>query len=215
MLGLLGKKIGMTRIFSELGESVPITVVDVSGNRMSLQKTVESDGYASVQIAFGEKRATRLNSPMKGHLAKNKVGAAHILREFRDAAIPEGKETGDVINLSEVFSEGQFVDVVGTSKGKGFAGVIKRHNFSSNRATHGNSRAHRKPGSTGQCQDPGRVFPGKKMPGRLGGKRKTMQNLKVARIDSERNLLLIAGCIPGAPGGFVIVSPAVKKKRTS
>lgn len=213
MLGLLGKKLGMTRLFGELGESLPITVVDVGGNRVAQQKTDKTDGYESLQMAFGERPAARLTSPMKGHLAKNKAGAARFLREFRDAVLPEGKAIGDEISAADVFSAGQFVDVTGTSKGKGFAGVIKRHHFSSNRASHGNSRSHRKPGSTGQCQDPGRVFPGKKMPGRLGGKRKTAQNLKIARVDGERNLLLIAGAVPGAPDGLVIIRPAIKKRK--
>ena len=161
-------------------------------------------------MAFGERTAAHLTSPLKGHLAKNKVGAARFLREFRNATLPEGKTIGDEISAADVFSAGQFVDVTGTSKGKGFAGVIKRHHFSSNRASHGNSRSHRKPGSTGQCQDPGRVFPGKKMPGQLGGKRKTTQNLKIARVDGDRNLLLIAGAVPGAPDGLVIIRPAIK-----
>lgn len=209
MLGLIGVKMGMTRVFSDNGEAVAVTVVDVRGNRAAQQKTAKTDGYDAVQMAFGERRARRITAPAKGHLAKYQAGAARILREFR-GELPEGKGAGDEIG-ADLFSEGQFVDVVGISRGKGFAGVIKRWHFSSNRASHGNSRSHRKPGSTGQCQDPGRVFPGKKMPGRLGGKRRTSQNLRIVRADSERNLLLIRGAVPGAPGVHVLVRPAVKK----
>ena len=209
MLGLIGVKKGMTRVFSDTGEAIAVTVVDVGGNRVAQQKTAAADGYDAVQMAFGERRARRIGAPLKGHLAKYQAGAARLLREFRGEA-PEGKEAGDEIG-ADLFAVGQFVDVAGVSRGKGFAGVIKRWHFSSNRASHGNSRSHRKPGSTGQCQDPGRVFPGKKMPGRLGGKRQTSQNLRIVRADVERNLLLISGAVPGAPGGHVIVRPAAKK----
>ena len=211
MLGLIGAKLGMTRVFADNGEATAVTVLAVGGNRAAQVKTAERDGYDSLQVAFGERRPSRLNSPTKGHLAKHQTGAARALREFRNASLPEGAKSGDDIGAA-VFSDGQYVDVCGISRGKGFAGVIKRWHFSSNRASHGNSRSHRKPGSTGQCQDPGRVFPGKKMPGRLGGKRRTSQNLKIVRVDVERNLLLVSGAVPGSPGGLVEVRPAVKKR---
>ena len=210
MLGLIGIKRGMTRIFSDTGESVAVTVLDVGGNRVAQQKTQETDGYVAVQLACGERRAHRISGALKGHLAKHQAGAARKLREFRNGELPEGKGAGDEIG-ADLFSVGQYVDVAGTSRGKGFAGVIKRWHFSSNRDSHGNSRSHRKPGSTGQCQDPGRVFPGKKMPGRLGGKRRTSENLRVVRVDTGRNLLLVSGAVPGAPGCWVEVRPAVKK----
>lgn len=211
MLGLIGVKVGMTRIFTDSGESVAVTVVNVGGNRVAQQKTVATDGYDAVQLASGERRTNRLSAPLKGHLAKYQAGAARVLHEFRDGKVPAGKNTGDEIG-ADLFADGQYVDVAGVSRGKGFAGVIKRHHFSANRASHGNSRSHRKPGSTGQCQDPGRVFPGKKMPGRLGGKRCTAQNLQVVRVDAVRNLLLLSGAVPGAPGNRVVVRPAVKKQ---
>lgn len=233
-LGLIGTKVGMTQIFGERGERVPVTVIAVGGNRIAQQKTAERDGYDALQIAFGERKVKRLTSSLRGHLAKHQAGAARVLREFRDAKVPEVKVAegagegaeGEVASAAagangidgleigaDIFAVGDKVDVRATSKGKGFAGVIKRWHFSSNRASHGNSRAHRKPGSTGQCQDPGRVFPGKKMPGRLGGKNRTIQNLTVARVDVGRNLLLIRGGVPGAPGGVVTVRPSVKVKR--
>ena len=211
MLGLIGIKKGMTRIFSDTGEAVPVTVVDVSGNRIAQQKITATDGYESIQLAFGERPTHRISSAIKGHLSKYEAGAARALHEFRDGELPEGKGAGDKVG-ADLFDVGQFVDVSGVSRGKGFAGVIKRHHFRGNRASHGNSRAHRKPGSTGQCQDPGRVFPGKKMPGQLGNKRKTSQNLRIIRVDVERDLLLISGAVPGAPGGRVIVCVAVKKR---
>lgn len=232
-LGLIGTKVGMTQIFGERGERVPVTVIAVGGNRVAQQKTTERDGYDALQIAFGERKVKRLTAPLRGHLAKHQAGAARIIREFRDAKLPEVKEAkdgedgeskggegkdaagGGIDGMeigADIFAIGDKVDVRATSKGKGFAGVIKRWHFSSNRASHGNSRAHRKPGSTGQCQDPGRVFPGKKMPGRLGGKTRTIQNLTIARVDAGRNLLLIRGGIPGAPGGFVTIRPSVKRK---
>ncbi|MGI9306940.1 MAG: 50S ribosomal protein L3 [Gammaproteobacteria bacterium] len=211
-LGLVGVKVGMTRVFAENGDAVAVTVVDVGGCRIAQQKTAATDGYDAVQIAFGARPAHRISKALKGHLAKYEAGAARVLREFRDGKVPEGKNTGDEIG-ADIFSDGQFVDVSGVSRGKGFAGVIKRWHFSSNRDSHGNSRSHRKPGSTGQCQDPGRVFPGKKMPGRLGGKQRTSQNLRVVRVDEKRNLLLIGGAVPGSPGGQVIVRPAVKNPK--
>ena len=211
MLGLIGVKVGMTRVFADNGESVAVTVVDVGGNRIAQQKTVAHDGYDAVQLAAGERRVGRLSAALKGHLAKHQAGAARVLHEFRGGKIPEGKGAGDAVG-ADLFTDGQYVDVAGVSRGKGFAGVIKRHHFSANRASHGNSRSHRKPGSIGQCQDPGRVFPGKKMPGRLGGKRRTAQNLRVVRVDAARNLLLIGGAVPGAPGNCVVVRLAVKKQ---
>jgi large subunit ribosomal protein L3 len=209
-IGLVGRKVGMTRIFTGDGETLPVTVLDVSDNRIAQIKTPEKDGYAAVQVAFGKRRASRVSKPLAGHLAKAGVEAGHTLREFR-------ARVEDVANLKvggkigvEIFKVGQKVDVAGVSKGKGFAGVIKRHNFSSNRATHGNSISHNKPGSTGQNQDPGRVFPGKRMAGHLGDVRRTVQNLEVVRIDAERQLLLVRGSVPGASGLDIVVRPAVK-----
>ena len=212
MLGLIGVKVGMTRVFADDGESVAVTVLDVGGNRIAQCKTLESDGYTALQLAFGERRAGRLSGALKGHLAKYQAGAARWLCEFREAQAPEGKSSGDEVSGADVFADGQYVDVSGVSRGKGFAGVIKRWHFSANRHSHGNSRSHRKPGSTGQCQDPGRVFPGKKMPGQLGNKQCTSQNLRVVRVDNERNLLLISGAVPGAPGNRVVVCPAIKRQ---
>jgi large subunit ribosomal protein L3 len=200
----------MTRIFTDDGETLPVTVLDVSDNRITQIKTSTKDGYSAVQVAFGKRRASRVRKPLAGHLAKAGVEAGHTLREFR-------AKTEDLANLKvggkigiEIFKVGQLVDVAGISKGKGFAGVIKRHNFSSNRATHGNSISHNKPGSTGQNQDPGRVFPGKRMSGHLGDERRSVQNLKVVRVDTERQLLLVRGAVPGSSGRDVIVRPAVK-----
>lgn len=210
MRGLIGKKLGMTRIFTD-SAVVPVTVISVEGNRIAQRKTVDTDGYDAVQLAFGQKAGKNISKPRRGHLAKYKTGAASCLREFRGAELPEELAAGDAISVT-LFAAGDKVDVTGVSKGKGFAGVIKRHHFRSNRASHGNSRAHRKPGSTGQCQDPGRTFPGKKMPGRLGGKRRTTQNLEIMRVDEARSLLLIKGAIPGAPGGTVLVRGAIKEK---
>ena len=209
--GLIGTKLGMTRFFAEDGAAVPVTVVNVGGNRVAQVKTAETDGYRAAQVAFGDLPASKVNSPMRGHLSKHKAGGARVLREFR-LADGDSAEPGQDL-AAEMFAVGQMVDVTGITKGKGFAGVIKKHHFRSNRASHGNSRAHRKPGSTGQCQDPGRTFPGKKMPGRLGNKRRTAQNLQVARIDGERSLLLIRGAVPGMPGGRVMIRPAAKAKR--
>ena len=212
MIGLIGKKLGMTRVFNDT-ESVPVTVLSVADNRVAQIKSAEVDGYQAVQVAFGRKAVKNLSSAQKGHMAKHKVGAAARLREFNSVAadVIKDMESGQELG-ADLFDEGQYVDVSGVSKGKGFAGVIKRHHFSSNRASHGNSRAHRKPGSTGQCQDPGRTFPGKKMPGRLGGKKQTAQNLKIVRVDKERALLLVRGSLPGAVGGYVLVRRAVKKQ---
>lgn len=211
-LGLIGRKVGMTRIFSDDGDSIPVTVLDVSGNRVTQVKTDKSDGYFSVQIAFGMRRSDRLTKSIAGHFAKCGVEAGAYLREFRVSAEQVGSlKPGGALGPT-MFKLGQKVDVVGVSKGKGFAGVIKRHNFSSNRASHGNSISHRKPGSIGQAQDPGRVFPGKRMPGHMGAKRRTAQNLEVVRIDSDRNLLLVRGAVPGHNEGNVIVRPSAKAR---
>lgn len=209
-LGLVGRKVGMTRIFTDDGSTVPVTVVDVSNNRVTQIKTDETDGYCAVQIAAGKRRPSRVSKPAAGHLAKAGVEAGHALREFRvtpeEAAV---LRPGTVIG-TDIFKVGQKVDVVGVTLGKGFAGVIKRHHFSSNRASHGNSISHNRPGSTGQNQDPSRVFPGKRMAGHLGNVRRTIQNLEIVRIDPERGLLLIRGAVPGHPEGDVVVRPAVK-----
>lgn len=209
-LGLVGRKVGMTRIFAEDGRSIPVTVLDVSDNRVTQIKTPETDGYAAVQVTFGKRRASRVNKPLAGHLAKAGVEAGHVLKEFRVAAerLSELKP-GDVVR-AEIFAVGQMVDVSGVSIGKGFAGSIKRHHFSSNRESHGNSVTTRAPGSIGMAQDPGRVFPGKRMAGHLGDANRTQQNLEVVRVDVERQLLLVKGAVPGAKGGDVVVRPAVK-----
>ncbi|WP_026224998.1 50S ribosomal protein L3 [Methyloversatilis thermotolerans] len=210
-LGLVGRKVGMTRIFTDDGQTVPVTVVDVSNNRVTQIKTADTDGYTSVQVAFGKRRASRVNKAAAGHYAKAGVEAGEVLREFRVSADQLSQfKAGDVISPATVFQVGQKVDVTGTSIGKGFAGAIKRHNFSSNRASHGNSISHNSPGSIGMAQDPGRVFPGKRMAGHLGDARRTQQGLEVVRIDEARQLLLIKGAIPGSKGGDVIVLPAVK-----
>jgi len=200
----------MTRVFTDEGDSIPVTVVDVSNNRVTQIKMPETDGYCAVQVAFGKRRARRVNKPAAGHYAKAAVEAGSVLKEFRIA--PEqtaNLKVGSVIGV-DVFEVGQKVDVAGTSIGKGHAGVIKRHHFSSNRASHGNSVSHNKPGSIGMAQDPGRVFPGKKMSGHLGSAKRTTQNLVIVRIDAERHLLLIRGAVPGAKNGDVTVYPAVK-----
>lgn len=210
-LGLLGRKVGMTRIFTEQGESVPVTVLDVSNNRVAQVKTPEVDGYAAVQVAYGTRRATRVTKPQAGHYAKAGVEAGSILKEFRlDPAKTAELAPGAVLAVESVFAEGQKVDVTGTTIGKGFAGVIKRHNFSSQRASHGNSRSHRAPGSTGMAQDPGRVFPGKRMAGHMGDVTRTAQNLDVVRVDAERGLLLVKGAVPGHVGSDIVVRPAIK-----
>lgn len=209
-LGLLGQKLGMTRIFADDGASIAVSVVSVANNRVVQVKTTESDGYNAVQVAFGARRANRVTKALKGHYAKAAVEAGSVLSEFKVSADELANlPAGSVISL-EAFTVGQIVDVTGTSKGKGFSGVIKRHNFSSNRASHGNSRSHNTPGSIGQRQDPGRVFPGKKMAGHLGDVRVTTQNLEVVKVDAARGLLLIKGAIPGCTGAKVIVRPSVK-----
>lgn len=211
-IGVVGRKIGMTRVFTEDGASLPVTVVEVDPNRVAQVKTVEKDGYCAVQVTTGSRRASRVGKPLAGHLAAAGVAAGRGVWEFRLAGgEPAVVEAGGVLGVDQ-FEAGQKVDVAGVSKGKGFAGVIKRHHFSAQDATHGNSRAHRAPGSIGQNQTPGRVFPGKKMAGHLGNSRRTVQNLEVVRVDVERNLLLIKGAVPGSVGGDVIVRPAVKAK---
>ena len=209
-LGLVGRKVGMTRIFTDDGQTIPVTVLDMSDNRVSQIKTAETDGYTAVQVAFGKRRASRVGKPLAGHLAKAGVEASWLLQEFRvDASALEGVKPGDALSV-DIFGVGQKVDIVGTSIGKGFAGAIKRHNFSSNRASHGNSLSHRSPGSIGQRQTPGRVFPGKKMSGHMGAVNRTQQNLEVVKVDAERGLIAIKGAVPGAPGGNVVVRPTAK-----
>ncbi|MBK1680525.1 50S ribosomal protein L3 [Rhodocyclus tenuis] len=209
-LGLVGRKVGMTRIFTDDGATVPVTVLDVSNNRVAQIKTPDNDGYAAVQVAFGQRRASRVNKSLAGHLAKAGVEAGHVLREFPVSAEElSALKPGDQISVT-IFAVGQKVDVSGQSIGKGFAGGIKRHHFSSQRASHGNSVSHNAPGSIGMAQDPGRVFPGKRMAGHLGDVRRTQQNLEVVRVDVERQLLLVKGAVPGSKGSDVIVRPAVK-----
>lgn len=209
-IGLVGKKVGMSRVFTEDGVSQTVTVVEVTSNRISQVRTEENDGYNALQVTVGERRASRVTNAMKGHFAKAGVEPGRGVWEFR-LEQPAENEVGSSLTVA-LFSEGQQVDVSGRSIGKGFAGVIKRHHFSGGRATHGNSKAHRLPGSIGQNQDPGKVFKGKKMAGHLGNVNRTQQNLKIVRVDSERNLLLISGSIPGARGSDVVIRPAVKSK---
>jgi large subunit ribosomal protein L3 len=209
-LGLIGRKVGMTRIFTDDGASVPVTVLELSGNRVAQVKMPETDGYSALQVAHGSRRATRVTKPMAGHYARAGVEAGAQVREFPVAAAIAGQHAvGSVIGL-DIFQPGQMVDVTGTSQGKGFSGVLKRHHFKSQRASHGNSRSHNVPGSIGMAQDPGRVFPGKRMAGHLGAVRRTVQNLEVVRVDVERGLLLVKGAVPGSKGGQVMVRPAVK-----
>ncbi|MGV0954145.1 MAG: 50S ribosomal protein L3 [Fluviibacter sp.] len=209
-LGLVGRKVGMTRIFAEDGASIPVTVLDVSNNRVAQIKTPETDGYAAVQVAFGQRRATRMTKALSGHLAKAGVESSRVLKEFTVAADAlDGFKPGDAI-AATIFEAGQKVDITGVTIGKGFAGGIKRHHFSSNRASHGNSLSHNAPGSIGMAQDPGRVFPGKRMAGHLGDVQRTAQNLVVVRVDAERQLLLVKGAVPGSRGSDVVVRPAVK-----
>ena len=211
-LGLLGRKVGMTRIFTDEGESVPVTVVDVSNNRVAQVRTAEVDGYSALQIAHGARRSSRVIKPRAGHFAKAGIEAGSALKEFRLSAKQAADfRTGASVGV-DTFTVGQKVDVTGVTIGKGFAGAIKRHHFSSNRETHGNSVSTNAPGSIGMRQDPGRVMPGKRMAGHLGDKQRTTQNLVVARIDTERQLLLIRGAVPGAAGGSVVVRPAAKAK---
>lgn len=209
-IGLVGRKCGMTRVFTDAGDSIPVTVIEALPNRVTQVKTDECDGYRAIQVTSGAVKPSRLSKPEIGHFAKANAEPGRGLREFRLAA-EEGAdlEVGSAVTV-ELFEPGQIVDVIGTSIGKGFQGGVKRHNFRMQDATHGNSLAHRAPGSIGQCQTPGRVFKGKKMAGHMGDERVTTQNLEVVRVDSERNLLLIKGAVPGAAGGAVVVRPSVK-----
>jgi len=209
-LGLVGRKIGMTRIFTDDGTSLPVTVLDVSNNRVTQIKSAATDGYSAVQVAYGTRRASRVTKAAAGHFAKAGVEAGSVLKEF--TATPEQLASltmGGKVGV-DLFQVGQKVDVTGVTIGKGYAGTIKRHHFKSGRASHGNSKSHNVPGSIGMAQDPGRVFPGKRMTGHLGDVQRTVQNLQIVRIDVERQLLLVRGAVPGAPGGDVIVRPAVK-----
>jgi large subunit ribosomal protein L3 len=209
-LGLVGRKAGMTRVFNEAGETVPVTVIEALPNRVTQVRTAEADGYRALQVAFGERKASRLNKPLTGHYSKVKVAPGESLVEFR---LADGEaadlQAGAELKV-DLFTPGQIVDVTGTTVGKGYAGVMKRHNFGGLPATHGVSVSHRSPGSIGQRQTPGRVFLGKRMSGHMGVRRRTIENLQVVRVDAERNLLLIRGAVPGAPGGEVIVRPSVK-----
>jgi large subunit ribosomal protein L3 len=209
---LLGRKVGMMRIFTDDGDAIPVTVLDVSNNRVTQVKTAETDGYSAIQVAFGSRKASRVSKPEAGHLAKAGVEAGEILKEFRVAAdVASGFKPGAQVPVT-TFAVGQLVDVQGTSIGKGFTGTIKRHNFSSQRASHGNSRSHNVPGSISMAQDPGRVFPGKRMSGHQGDETVTVQNLDIIRVDAERSLLLVRGAIPGSKNGHVVVRHAVKVK---
>jgi large subunit ribosomal protein L3 len=208
-VGIVGRKCGMTRVFTDDGVSIPVTVIEVDPNRVTQVKSDETDGYAAIQVAAGTRRPSRVSKSVAGHYAKASVEAGRGLWEFRLDGSEAQFEVGSTVTV-ERFEAGQKVDVTGVSKGKGFQGVIKRWNFAMQDATHGNSRSHRAPGSIGQNQSPGRVFKGKKMAGQMGNERVTVQNLEVVRVDAERNLLLIKGAVPGAPGGDVIVRPAVK-----
>ncbi len=207
-IGIVGKKAGMTRVFTEAGQSVAVTVLQVTPNRVTQVKTPETDGYSAVQIAFGEKKASRVSKPQAGQFAKANVEAGKGLIEFRTE---EGFELGQELTV-EQFEVGQKVDVTGSTKGKGFQGGVKRWNFATQDATHGNSLSHRAPGSIGQCQTPGRVWKGKKMAGHMGAEKQTTQMLEIVQVDTENNLLLIKGAVPGATGSEVIVKPAVKAK---
>ena len=209
-LGLVGKKAGMTRVFTEDGASVPVTVIEVTPNRVSQIKTTETDGYNAVQVTAGEKKASRVSKAAAGHFAKANVAAGDSLLEFRTDEVAE-LNVGDELTV-ERFEAGQIVDVTGQSKGKGFQGGVKRWNFSTQDATHGNSLSHRAPGSIGQCQTPGRVWKGKKMAGHMGAERVTTQNLEIVRVDADSNLILVKGALPGATGGQLIIKPAIKAR---
>jgi large subunit ribosomal protein L3 len=210
-LGLLGRKVGMMRLFTDEGDAVPVTVIDVSNNRVTQVKSQDNDGYVALQVTYGSRKASRVTKPLAGHLAKAGVEAGEIIREFRVGADLAGKyAAGGTVPVQDLFAAGQRVDVQGTSIGKGFTGTIKRHNFKSQRASHGNSRSHNVPGSISMAQDPGRVFPGKKMSGHKGDVTVTTQNLDVIRVDETRGLLMVRGAVPGAKNGFVTVLPAVK-----
>ncbi len=207
-LGIVGRKAGMSRVFTEDGQSIPVTLIEATPNRITQVKTVESDGYTAVQVTAGHKRASLVNKPEAGHLAKAKVEAGRGLWELRVDDLGDLAVGGEV--KADIFEVGQLVDVQGVTKGKGFQGTVKRWNFSMGDATHGNSLSHRAPGSLGQRQSPGRVFPGKKMAGHMGAVRQSTQNLEVVRVDAERGLIAVKGAVPGAPGGDVIVRPASK-----
>lgn len=207
-MGLVGRKAGMTRVFTEDGESVPVTVIEAEPNRVTQVRTQEADGYQAIQVTIGQRKASRVNKPLAGHYAKAGTEAGTGLWEFRVEG-GELPEVGGELKV-DLFEAGQKVDVRGTSKGKGFQGGVKRHNFKMQDATHGNSLSHRAPGSIGQCQTPGRVFKGKKMAGHMGNEQKCVQSLEVVRVDAERNLILVKGAIPGAKGGNVVITPSVK-----
>jgi large subunit ribosomal protein L3 len=211
-LGLLGRKVGMMRVFTDDGDAIPVTVLDVSNNRVSQIKTVETDGYTALQVVFGSRKASRVTKPEAGHLAKAGVEAGTLVKEFRVTAEIAAEYKAGVAVPVTLFAAGEKVDVQGTSIGKGFTGTIKRHNFGSQRASHGNSRSHNVPGSISMAQDPGRVFPGKKMSGHMGDETVTTQNLDIVRVDEARQLLLVKGAVPGAKNGHVVVRPAVKAK---
>ena len=209
-LGLVGRKVGMTRIFTDDGAAVPVTVLDVANNRITQIKTQEADGYTAVQLTYGKRRASRVSKPQAGHLAKAGVEAGELLKEFPVSAEQLASlKLGETVSV-ETFAVGQLVDVSGTTKGRGFSGAIRRHHFSSNRASHGNSRSHNAPGSISMAQDPGRVFPGKRMAGQYGNVNRTVQTLKVVWVDAARGLLLVKGAVPGADGGHIVVRPAAK-----
>ena len=209
-IGLVGRKVGMTRVFTESGASVPVTVLEMSNNRVTQVRTSENDGYSAVQVAYGTRRNSRVTKAQAGHFAKAGVDAAELMREFRVSADEAAQYQAGAAVSVEVFSAGQKVDVTGVTQGKGFAGTIKRHNFRSQGDSHGNSRSHNVPGSIGMAQDPGRVFPGKRMSGHMGAVTCTKQNLEVVRVDVERGLVLVKGAVPGSKGGHVVVRPAVK-----
>lgn len=213
-IGLVGRKIGMSRIFQEDGTSVPVTVIHAQANKVTQIKTSQTDGYDAIQVTVGEKKASSLSKGEAGHFAKSSQEPGRGLWEFRLQDGPQEIEVGQEINI-ETFEVGQVVDVTGVSIGKGFAGVMKRHGFKGGRATHGNSKAHRKPGSIGQNQDPGRVFPGKKMAGHMGNVRRTQQNLAVVNIDAERELLFVKGSVPGAKGQDLLIHPSVKARTSA
>ncbi len=209
-IGIVGRKAGMSRLFTEDGRSIPVTVIEASPNRITQIKTVETDGYTAVQVTAGAKRAALVNKPQAGHFAKAKVEAGRGLWEFRVEDKDAGNYQVGTEITADIFSVGQLVDVAGVTKGKGFQGTIKRHHFKMGDATHGNSLSHRSPGSIGQRQTPGRVFPGKKMAGHMGAVQQSMQNLEVVKVDAERGLIAVKGSVPGAPGGDVVVRPASK-----
>ncbi|AWD32797.1 50S ribosomal protein L3 [Candidatus Kinetoplastibacterium sorsogonicusi] len=210
-LGLLGRKIGMTRIFTDDGESIPVTVLDVSNNHVIQSKSLDVDGYIAVQVSYGQRRLSRVTKPLIGHYAKAGVTAGNFVKEFRLNENSEMPKIGSTLNIDDIFSVGQQVDITGTTIGKGFAGTIKRHNFGAQRTSHGNSRSHRVPGSIGQAQDPGRVLPGKRMSGHLGSTTCTVQNLKIIKIDTKRGLILVKGAVPGHIDSNIIVRHAIKK----